>query len=80
MLKVATKILEITGDNLKENIFGYVVVIYDVNLSLWFVRINFNFFLLSVFILAHALMSLYNFCFDLFFGKVIFSHALQDHF
>ena len=41
MLKVATKILEITGDNLKENIFGYVVVIYDVNLSLWFVTINF---------------------------------------
>ena len=25
-------------------------------------------------------MSLYNFCFDLFFGRVIFSHALQERF
>ena len=33
MLKVATKTFEITGDNPKENLFGYVVVIYDINLS-----------------------------------------------
>ena len=39
---IATKFLEITEDNRKEDIFGWVVVIYDVNLSLQFVMINFT--------------------------------------
>ena len=56
-----------------------VVVIYNLNLSLQFVTINFTFSLLRVFTLAHALMSL-NFCVDLLFGRVILSHALQDRF
>ena len=56
-----------------------VVVIYNLNLFLLFVTINFTFSLLRVFMLAHALMSL-NFSVDLFFGRVILSHALQDHF
>ena len=58
MLKVATKTLEITENNPKENIYRYVVVVYDVNLSFQFVTINFTFPLLSVFTLAHASMSL----------------------
>ena len=33
MLKVATKTLEITENNPKENIYRYVVVVYDVNVS-----------------------------------------------
>ena len=56
-----------------------VVVIYNLNLFLQFVTINFTFSLLRVFTLAHALMSL-NFCVDLLFGRVILSHALQDRF
>ena len=56
-----------------------VVVIYNSNLSLQFVTINFTFPLLQVFTLAHALMSL-NFCVYLLFGRVILSHALQDLF
>ena len=77
MLKVVTKTLKITEDNLKENIFVSVVVIYDVNLVCN--DKNFTFSRLSVFLLTHASMSLYNFCFDLLYGRVIFSHALQDH-
>ena len=34
MLKVSNETLEIMDDNPKENIFGCVVAIYDVNLSL----------------------------------------------
>ena len=56
-----------------------VVVIYNLNLFLQFVTINFTFSLLRVFTLVHALMSL-NFCVDLIFGRVILSHALQDRF
>ena len=56
-----------------------VVVIYNLNLFLQFVTINFTFSLLRVFTLAHGLMSL-NFCVDLLFGRVILSHALQDCF
>ena len=54
---MATKTLEIT-DNPRENIFGKVVVIYDVNLWLEFVTINFTFSLLSVFVRAFPLISL----------------------
>ena len=56
-----------------------VVVIYNLNLFLQFVTINFTFSLLRVFTLVHALLSL-NFCVDLLFGRVILSHALQDRF
>ena len=56
-----------------------VIVIYNLNLFLQFVATNFTFSLLRVFTLAHALMSL-NFCVDLFFGRAILSHALQDRF
>ena len=56
-----------------------VVVIYNLNLSLQFVTINFTFSLLRVFTLPHDLMSL-NFCVDLLFGRVILSHTLEDHF
>ena len=56
-----------------------VIVIYNLNLFLQFVAANFTFSLLRVFTLAHALMSL-NFCVDLFFGRAILSHALQDRF
>ena len=56
-----------------------VVAIYNLNLFLQFVTVNFTFSLLRVFTLAHALMSL-NFCVDLLFGRVILSHALQDRF
>ena len=56
-----------------------VIVIYNLNLSLQFVTINFTFSLLRVFTLAHDLMSL-NFCVDLLFGRVILNHALQDRF
>ena len=56
-----------------------VVAIYNLNLFLQFVTINFTFSLLRVFTLAHALMSL-NFCVDLLFGRVVLSHALQDRF
>ena len=80
MLKVATKTLETTDDNPKENIFGSVVVIYDVNLFLYFVTINFTVSLLSIFMQVYAVMSLFNFCFDLFFDSVIFSYAMQDRF
>ena len=45
-----------------------VVVIYNLNLFLQFVTINFTFCLLRVFTLAHALMSL-NFCVYLLFGR-----------
>ena len=44
--KSATKTLEITEDNPKEKMFGQSVVIYDLNLSLQFVTINFKFSLL----------------------------------
>ena len=56
-----------------------VAVIYNLNLFLQFVIINFTFSLLRVFTLAHALMSL-NFWVDLLFGRVILSHGLQDRF
>ena len=56
-----------------------VVVIYNLNLSLQFVTINFTFSLLRVFTLAHDLMTL-NFCVDLLFGRVILSHTLEDRF
>ena len=56
-----------------------VVVIYNLNLPLQFVTINFTFSLLRIFTLAHDLMSL-NFFVDLLFGRVILSHALQDRF
>ena len=56
-----------------------VVAIYNLNLFLQFVTVNFTFSLLRVFTLAHALMSL-NFCVDLLFGRVILSHTLQDRF
>ena len=56
-----------------------VVEIYNLNLSLQFVIVNFTFSLLRVFTLAHDLMSL-NLCVDLLFGSVILSHALQDRF
>ena len=52
------------------NICMQVVVIYNLNLFLQFVTINFTFPLLRVFTLAH----------DLLFGRVILSHALQDRF
>ena len=52
----ATKFLEMTEDNRKEDIFGWVVVIFDVKLSFQFVMINFTFSLLSVFMLSHTLL------------------------
>ena len=55
------------------------VVIYNLNLSLQFVKINFTSSLMRVFTLAHALMSL-KLCVDLLFGRVTLSHALQDIF
>ena len=61
------------------DILMQVVEIYDLNLYLQFVTINFTFSLLRVFTLVHALMSL-NFCVDLLFGRVILSHALQNRF
>ena len=54
-----------------------VVVIYNLNLSLQFVKIDFTSSLMRVFTRAHALMSL-KLCVDLLFGRVILSHALQD--
>ena len=56
-----------------------VVAIYNLNLFLQFVTVNFTFSLLRVFTLAHALMSL-NFCVDLLFDRAILSHTLQDRF
>ena len=61
------------------DILMQVVEIYDLNLYLQFVTINFTFSLLRVFTLVYALMSL-NFCVDLLFGRVILSHALQNRF
>ena len=55
------------------------VIIYNLNLSLQFVKINFTSSLMRVFTLAHALMSL-KLCVDLLFGRVTLSHALQDSF
>ena len=77
--------------NIQENLFRrhhqvtasdirmQVVLIYNLNLSLQFVTINFTFSLLQVFTLANTLMSL-SFCIDLLFGRVILSHVLQDRF
>ena len=70
-----TEHLRVTASDIRMQ----VVEIYHLNLSLQFVTMNFTFFLLRVFPLAHDLMSL-NFCIDLLFGRVILSHALQDRF
>ena len=54
------------------DILMQIVVIYKLNISLQFVMINFARW--------RMLQSRLNFCIDLFFGRVIFSHAMQDRF
>ena len=67
-----TELLRVTACDIQMQ----VVPIYDLNLSLQFVAINFTFSLLWVSTLALALM-LPDFLF--YDGRVIFSQGLQDH-
>ena len=68
-----TEKLQVTASDIRMQ----VVVIYTLNLSLQFVSINFT-FLSYEFSRWRMFQCRLNFCIDFVFGKIIFSHVLQD--